>query len=84
MFLNKRYYSTKRKFKCNNDSNKEGKINLITIFNLIDIRKLYLIKKDIIKKYSLIIFSTLAVLFIGSLYTIMIKDEFSLSVYYST
>ena len=52
MFLNKRYYSTKRNFKCNNDSNKEGKINLITIFYLIDIRKLYLIKKDIIKNIA--------------------------------
>ena len=76
--------NNKKKYQCNNDSNKKGKINLIALFNFMDISKLYLIKKYLFYKYSLIVFFTLAVLFCASLYTIVFKSEVDLSVYYPT
>ena len=90
MYL-KRDYSTKKKInenkkisQCNNDSNKEGKINLTAIFCFFDIGRLYLIKKDSIQKYSLILFCIIAVLFGVSLYQILFRSEIDLSIYYST
>ena len=80
----KKINENKKISQCNNDSNKEGKINLTAIFCFFDIGRLYLIKKDSIQKYSLILFCIIAVLFGVSLYQILFRSEIDLSIYYST
>ena len=78
------FNNNQKNYQGNNNSDNKGKFSLKTLSSYIDINKLYLIKKDWIKKYSLIIFSILAILFCASLCTIMFKAEVDLSVYYST